>query len=503
MSTATATIASSDSEASRPSSISPSPSDDDNLLLTNKRARRHSTLSGLDELFLRVEDQNNLMSIASLWTFDVSPKKEDVRAEFAKLVERFPRFAQRVSPSRDGKLSVWEDDLSFNLDRHVIFHQPEKVCTQEDLRELVSQRMSTPLHPTEALWGADVFYNLEGNKAALLTRIHHCIADGQGSVRMLLTLTQSEEEKYSSQHGLADKVQKDKTYKKPNSKLVSLLLTLIRMPLLFFVYLYTFVLMQINNCRILFHKRKFFDGPVGPRKEIAWTSAIALDDVKFVKDTFQVSVNDVILATLTGALRKYMLDHATKGQFEDEISCAVPVSMRAPDDWRLGNKATMIWTFLPTKLSTPLDRLGCINKRMTKVKKSPEPFMSYFIGKIWSSFPTVVSLSMVMVRRFLSNAHSILTNVPGPAKALYFAGQQISTYVPLIPQPSAGGLGMAIMTYASKVNFGVNSDFGSLKPNASALTKNFEEEFNTFLQLAQAHCESHPAADSAKNKKTQ
>jgi len=440
----------------------------------------------MDDFFLKVEDRTQLMTISGLWMFSSPLEQAAVRTEYAKLVERFPRFRQRVTPSAGTNQSQWEDDSNFSLDNHLIWMKLPSPGSEEQLRQVVGELMSKPFEYDRPLWLAYVIEGTEDGRVALLNKLHHCIADGQGSVRMLLTLTTSEAQRIDAQYGLAAKIagQMEADKQAKSSTPAQKLLAILRFPLILFLSIWTFLLMQINNCRILVRRKRAFVAPLTDTKEVAWSTSILLSDVKLVKDKFKVTVNDVLLGCFASALREYMKAVLPADRVESEVLCGVPVSLRTVDDWSLSNKSSIIWQWLPASKTDALDCVYEIHRRMARVKNSPEALIAFSLLKYFAMISGALLASKRFLRWFMGKADCILTNVPGPANTLYFAGQPIMNYVPIIPQAGAGAMGIGIMTYANTVHMSVLSDRGALQPDSRVLTSEFTKQFNLLLERA-------------------
>ena len=142
-----------------------------------------------DAAWLRMDRAENLMAITSVLWFEQPLPLQPLRALLrVRLVDRYPRFTQRVV---DGGLlgaPHWEDDDHFDLDLHIHHVALPAPGGRAELQELVSDLMATPLDRTKALWHVHVVDGYE-NGSALVTRMHHCIADGIALARVMLSLT--------------------------------------------------------------------------------------------------------------------------------------------------------------------------------------------------------------------------------------------------------------------------------------------------------------------------
>jgi WS/DGAT C-terminal domain len=197
---------------------------------------------------------------------------------------------------------------------------------------------------------------------------------------------------------------------------------------------------------ISWYRRRGLRGRETPHKQLAWTQALTVDEVKAVKNHFGVTLNDVLVACLAGALSDYFESHEPTLRLQ-EMLAAIPVSVRALNDWSLGNKVAITWLWLPSDLSAhasdPVQRLRAVNSRMNTLKRSVEAPVGYGYLSVIGKLPFVTSPWFLrFIRGFMHKPHTLFTNVPGPAVQLEFAGAPISSYVAFAPQPGRCALGM-------------------------------------------------------------
>ena len=223
-----------------------------------------------------------------------------------------------------------------------------------------------------------------------------------------------------------------------------------------------------------------FKGEVGVGKAVAWSKGIPLDDVKFVKNTMGATVNDVLVAAMAGALRRYV---ETRGDDPEgkEIRAMVPVDIRAADDTKLTNRFALVYLSLPIGIADPIDRLFATKRNMDAIKRSPEALVTY---QAIAGLGVVSDSIARSVRGYYADKVSVvLTNVPGPSEKLYFAGKLLDTIVFWVPQSGSIGVGISIFSYAGQVNVGLITDRG-LAPDPDTIIEAFQVEFDRLLCLA-------------------
>jgi WS/DGAT/MGAT family acyltransferase len=213
---------------------------------------------------------------------------------------------------------------------------------------------------------------------------------------------------------------------------------------------------------------------------VAWTEDILLDDVKAIGQATGATVNDVLVAVTTGALRRYL---KAKGTPTDEVRAMVPFNLRPLDEplpRELGNRFGLVYLDLPVGLRSSRQRLDEVHRRMEGIKDSPEGAMSYgILGLIGLTPP---QLERRLVDMFASKSSLVLTNVPGPREPLYYAGTKVAGIIPWVPAGGAIGLGVSIFSYNGKVTIGLRSDAGII-PEPQAILDDFERELAELAAL--------------------
>ena len=459
-------------------------------------------MSSVDRSWLMMDNPTNRMVINGFWVFDQPVEYERVLAVLQERLLVYSRFRQRITETTGpmGK-AYWETDPHFDIRahlHHIGLPQPgDKAALQELMAELIVQ----PLDRSRPLWE---FHLIDGYGTGnvLCGRIHHCVGDGAALVQVLLSLTDTEPD------GVFDGGPKRRRSRgwnplrpllKGASKalnraaqlgggLVSAGLESLGNPEQLLSALEEGGRMAGQVAGVLTKlalmptdEKTIFQGELGVAKRVAWSDPISLDDVKLVKNVMGATVNDVLVAALTGSLRAYLLG---RGEQVDgkEIRAMVPVNIRGMDAGvELGNKFALVYLALPVGVKDPMDRLFAVKKRMDEIKASPEALITYQIlsgvGRTPGELATLIS------RYFASKASAVLTNVPGPQQKLYFAGKRFETMVFWVPQSGSIGMGLSIYSYAGEVTIGVITDEKRV-PDPDKIVQGFVDEFNRLLALA-------------------
>ena len=223
-----------------------------------------------------------------------------------------------------------------------------------------------------------------------------------------------------------------------------------------------------------------FKGKPGTSKRVAWSAPISLPEVKAVGRVLGCSVNDMLLSAAAGALRGYLAD---KGDAVEgvEIRALVPVNLRRPQDQgQLGNRFGLVALELPVGIENPLARLYATRDRMLALKDSMQaPLTLAILGAVGMA-PKIAQAKVLDL--LASKATAVMTNVPGPQQALYVAGARLRQPLFWVPQSGDIGMGVSILSYDNRVQFGLITDKG-LVPDPEQVVARFASEFEKLLML--------------------
>jgi WS/DGAT/MGAT family acyltransferase len=203
-----------------------------------------------------------------------------------------------------------------------------------------------------------------------------------------------------------------------------------------------------------------------------------LDRVKACAKSHGATINDLLLAGVTGALRRYMEGRKAPADGLD-IRAVVPVNLRPESDIiKLGNRFGLVFLSLPVGIPDRLERLHELKRRMDAIKASSEPLVIYgLLNAVGLTGPRVESVALQL---FGSKATAVMTNVPGPREEIYLAGKPMRSMMFWVPQSAKLGLGVSILSYAGQVRLGVATDSG-LVPDPVSIITAFQDEMEEML----------------------
>ena len=449
-------------------------------------------MSHADAAWLHMDQPTNLMVITGVLWFDQPPDWDGVRETIRhRMVERFPRFRQRVVEGR-APLSGphWEDDPRFDLDLHLHRVALPAPGDRDALQAFVADLMASPLDRSKPLWQFQLVDGY-GEGAALVGRIHHCIADGIALGRVLLSLTDE-----SPDAGIAPPDDERASSGRRGGPLGALFRPAA-------VARGAAAAVAHETIEVGKHPSHLLDlassgradaealgkvlfkgadpptplkGQLGVAQRVVWSSPIPLEEVKAIGHKTGTTVNDVLLTAVAGALRHYLIG---RGGLVDELTAMVPFNLRPldqplPPD--LGNRFGLVFLELPVGLEDPRRRLNEVHRRMGEIKHSPEGAVSY--GVLDAIGRTPVQIEKLLVDLIATKGTAVITNVPGPRQPVYMAGTPVSGV--LVWAPCSGGVSMsvAIFSYAGEVTIGLMVDAG-LVPDPEGIVYAFEQEIGS------------------------
>ncbi|PTT76003.1 wax ester/triacylglycerol synthase family O-acyltransferase, partial [Pelomonas sp. HMWF004] len=437
-------------------------------------------MSKVDTAWLRMDTEANLMMITGVWAIRPGVTLGPLRERVAERLLQYPRFRQKVVD--DALLGAhWVLDRDFDIARHVVAEVPLPMpgeTREQVLRERVGELCTQALDPAHPLWQFQLIEDMGDGSSALIARIHHCIADGIALIAVMLSITDGgkappqRKARAPEEHQEADwlldaflRPMTNMTVKaigltgKGVSKGVDAMISghtpmdssleMARMGYQAVSDVAAFALMPDDSPTRL-------KGKPGSKKVVAWDDSLALDEVKAVGKALGASINDVLLACAAGAIGRYLADKGDDPAGQ-EIRAMVPVNLRPLEQaWQLGNRFGLVPLVLPIGIANPVERLYAVRARMSELKGSFQPVMAF--GLLSVAGLLIKPVQHAMLNIFARKATAVMTNVPGPAEALKFCGSTVEQVMFWVPQSGDIGVGLSILTYAGRVQFGLITD---------------------------------------------
>jgi diacylglycerol O-acyltransferase / wax synthase len=452
-------------------------------------------MSNADAAWLHMDQPTNLMVITSALWFD-EPVDWDRTRELlrTRLVDRFPRFRQRVVEGRTPLSGPhWEEDTRFDLDLHLHRLALPGSGDRAALQALVADLMATPLDPSKPLWHWNLVDGY-GAGSAIVARMHHCIADGIALSRVLLSLTDEapdpgiaaapEGRDGGRVDGLIAPVEGALgAARSAAGALAHEAMAIVRHP----SELVDLAADVRDDAETLAKMLLApadpptpLRGELGVAQRVAWSAPISLDAVKEMGHATGTTVNDVVLTAVAGALRHYL---RSRNGLVDELTAFIPFNLRPLDQplpAELGNRFGLVFLRLPVGIGARRKRLAEIHRRMEEIKHSPEGAVSYGLLEAIGRAP--VQVERRVVEQFTAKATAVMTNVPGPRQPVYFAGTPVRGVLVWAPRSGSVPLSIAIFSYAGEITVGLMVDAG-LVPDPERIITAFQREVDALLRL--------------------
>jgi diacylglycerol O-acyltransferase len=457
-------------------------------------------LAAADTAWLHMDRPTNLMVINAVELFDKPPDWERVRQIVqSRLVDRYPRFRQRVVESRlPLRAPRWEDDPDFALEHHVHHFALPAPGDPAALQELVGDLMTMPLDRRRPLWHMYLIDGF-GEGAAIINRMHHCIADGIALARVMLSLTDSDPDA-----GMAPQVL-EQTRAQPAGFLPGLagsterLLAgaghagvaairhgagLVTSPSHAASLAGAIARDGATAARLMLtpaDAASAIKGDPGISRRVAWGRPLSLEQVKEIAHSHDATVNDVLLAALSGGLRHYL---SKRGAPVREIQAMVPFNLRPLDQpvpRDLGNKFGLVFLALPVGVSGSYRRLTEVHNRMSEIKDGRDGPVSYALLSATGLTPEPVERRIVDL--FTGKGTAIVTNVPGPSEPVYLAGTPVRAVLVWAPTSGHIGTSVSVFSYCGEVTVGLMVD-AAMIPDPGHVVDQLELELEALAHLA-------------------
>jgi WS/DGAT/MGAT family acyltransferase len=438
-------------------------------------------LSPQDAQFLYLETDNNLSHVTCVSIYDPGNRTvrfKDIIAHVRSRLDTSPVFTRRLARvPMELDYPYWTDDEYFDLEAHIIHG---RLPAPGDWRQFcihIARYHSRPMDMHRPLWemyvveGLDDIEGLPAGSYAVVIKLHHAAVDGAAIMRFLSALSDRD------RHGTpaVDLAQLEAVapaarpnllqmgYRAALSNLLSPLQmadALVRASPGLQRVAQDMLSNRPQDKTVVPTTR--FDAPVSPHKTFDAT-AFALDDLKAIRKAVAgATINDVILAICSGALRRYLQHH---GELPDEPLVAwVPINARpggASDMGSSGNNISAMTAAIHTDVADPIERLRQISQTTRKGKDAESGIGARLLTDLTRYMPSTsqVLASQLLLRSGMAAkvCNLFVSNVPGPSKPYYMNGAKCVASYGLAPLGEGMGLFIATPSYAGKLVFNVTS----------------------------------------------
>ncbi|MDI3381739.1 wax ester/triacylglycerol synthase family O-acyltransferase [Xenophilus aerolatus] len=438
-------------------------------------------LSGLDATFLHFETPEMPMHVGSLNVLEL-PKGykgdfyEDAKAFMASRIHLADVFTRKLALMPfDLSNPVWVDDDDIDIDYHVRHITLPKPGTNRQLQQYVARLHSSLIDRSRPMWEFYIIDGLQSGDVALYTKVHHAGIDGQAGVEVGKAIFDLEPT------GRVVKPPRDKPRRSGYQMgMAELATAAFRNTAAQYVKLYK-MLPALGKALGSLATPSAESGPAdaktlakrfdltAPRTpfNVSITNqrsfagrTIPLAETKAIARYFGVTLNDVVMATVSGALRSYLKD---SNELPDKsLVAGVPVSLREAGDDTANNQASMILVSLASDIKDPLERMKAIHRSSTQSKST----MNKFKAVVLDDFPMfgapwlMSGMASMVGRSGLVNvlppmANVAISNVAGAPFPMYFAGALVTCYYPVSIASQGMALNVTVQSYNGRMDYGL------------------------------------------------
>lgn len=453
-------------------------------------------LTPLAEAFLEAENADGEASlcIGSVAVFEgPAPSFEEFVRAIEGRLPLVPRYRQKLRTVPGGLASpAWVDDPGFDIRWHIRNTALPSPGGQAEVGRLVSRVMSRRMDRSRPLWEYWFVEGLTGGRWALLSKLHHSMADGVSGTDLYRLVLDADRE---PREPVTDNWAPDS----PDSQLsftTKAMLELARTPVSGIRALTAALTSPVRLARqtgdtvrglvsmsgaLLPLQRSSLTGPLGGGLRYTWTD-VSMDDIRRVKVRNHATVNDIALTLVTGGFRHLLLSRGEEPS-QHTLRTLVPVSTRAPGAESVtDNQVSLMLPYLPVDLAAPKDRLAAVKKRVRLLKHGGEPEAGSNLTAMAEYGPFLpVALAMRLAFHLPQRqVATVTTNVPGPRKTLYCLGREVQQLLPFVPIADRVRIGVVMFSYRDTLTFGITGDYETA-PDIRVLAEGISESMAELL----------------------
>ncbi|MGZ4591768.1 MAG: WS/DGAT/MGAT family O-acyltransferase [Actinomycetes bacterium] len=449
-------------------------------------------LSPLDVSFLYFEEPTTPMHVGGVAVFQAPEHGFDYDRLVDLITDRIafvPRYRQRIRwvPGRLAN-PVWVDDEKFDINYHVRRSALPRPGTDAQLREFVARVQSRPLDRTRPLWEMYLVEGLSDDRFAIITKTHHAMVDGVAAVdigQVILDTSPDPREtpedtwRPSAEPSWVELVAgaMAETVRRPTAAVDA-------------------VRGGLNDVRATVERLARDAGglfaaaltaarpaPVSPLNSVIGeqrryaTATLDLDDHKRVRKAHGGTVNDVVLATVAGALRAWLFTRGEPVTTSTTVRAMVPVSIRADaEHGQTGNRVASYLVDLPVGEPSAVMRLHQVSYRMQAHKETGQAVGAEALAGLAGFAPPTLHSLGARVASGLSKRwfNLVVTNVPGPQVPLYAGEARMLAAFPVVPLAKGQAVSIGLTSYDGRVFYGINADRDAM-PDVDVLAQCLED----------------------------
>ncbi len=474
-------------------------------------------LSGLDTSFLSMETGTQFGHVGSLTLYEPAGRSlyDALRETLPERLHLLPPFRRRLVEVPFGiDHPYWIEDPNFDLDFHLRHIAVPPPGTDHQLADLVARLHSRPMDRGRPLWEITVIEGLSNGLTGLYIKIHHCTIDGVSGVELTQTLLDRSPEGAEIE---PPKVRWTPERIPSDVEMLTRGFAGLAMQPAKGVRLAVKTMRNLQGLMLGISAvggpelpwplgprggpqvdapaipqtpapKTSFNRSITPHRRFAFVT-VSLDDARHVKRVFGTTLNDVVMAISSAALRRYLQKHDALP--DDPLIAMVPVSVRTKDEKdTYGNRVSSVLADLATTTADPVKRLLRIHEAMKTAKRMQEAVPADLLQD-FTQFATpalAAQAARVIARTKIADRMNppfnvVISNVPGPRKPLYCAGAMMHTYYPVSAVAEGQGLNITVTSYLDRLDFGLVA-CRELVPDVWDLTDYLAEGLEELVKLA-------------------
>lgn len=468
-------------------------------------------LSGQDAAFLALETSTTHLHLAATAVFDPSTVPggysfETVREVVGTRLSSVPALRRRLVEVPLGlQHPLWADDTDLDLDHHVRRAALPSPGGAAELVAFAAEVASRPLDRRRPLWELHVVEGLAEAMFAVVMKAHHAMLDGASAASLALSLLDLE----PAAAGPAPVDQPVEAEPVPSDlELVADAMASLGDQL---VAVADALKPTLEAARQLWERRwagkaslpGLFSGPrtslnvtVTPWRRVAFAQ-LPLGEVKRVKTAFGTTVNDVVLALCSAALRTYLHERGEKP--DSDLVAMVPVSVRSDDEEAsFGNRLSYLLVSLATTVDDPVERLAAVHDGAARAKGADRTNTDDLLGR-WAAVavpalaaPTARLVSRLRLMEWVRPPFNVtISSLHGPSFPLYLAGAPMTALYPMGPLLDGVGLNVTVISYLDRLNVGIVADRKAV-PDVDRIARRLSDALDELGVAAKLHGGSGP-----------
>ena len=455
----------------------------------------YERLSALDASFLDVESKAAPMHVGAALIFDARPlTREQGGLDIERLtkyteaaLDSIPRYRQRIEWVPGFGHPVWVDDDRFNMRFHLRHTRLPLPGDERSLKRLVGRLFSQHLDRSRPLWEFWVVEGIEKDRFALIIKVHHCMVDGVAGVQLVEALlgtspgaVESEPNPWQARPApsRAELIMNEANHRVDGVRKLSRFMPRVRDNL-------QGLSSVLRSGMKPTPRTPFTQQDISPYRRFDWTS-FGLDEVDAIRKALGGTINDVAVATTTGAVRRFLLRRGSDVDSMEGFRAVLPVNTRKAGRSSVGNHVAMLLADLPVTERNPLERLQKVIRVTTELKnESNQTEAAELIEEVADLTSKRLVSELYRAAMRLRTYNLIITNVPGPTVPLYMLGAPVKAIYPMVPLMQNQNLGIALFSYAGGLYWGFNADWESF-PDVHEFVDDLRVSFAEYKELASA-----------------